>query len=65
MKKRIFINYFDGVYVLNDAEFVRLFFSFCQFFIQTPDKLKTSSGNVAVACTMIPWQETARLSDRR
>ena len=62
------MNYFGGVSDLNDAEFVRLFCSSCRFFIQTPDKPKTSSDNVTVACAMIPWQEKAlcaKLSDRR
>jgi len=59
MNKWIFINYFGGVSDLNDAEFVRLFCSSCNFFIQTPDKPKTSFDNVAVPCAMIPWQEKA------
>ena len=68
MRELYIYKYFDGVSDLNEAEFVRLFFSSCQFFTQTPDKPKTSSVNVAVACAMIPWQEKAlyaRLSDRR
>jgi hypothetical protein len=54
MKKRIFLNYFDGVSDLNDTEFVRLFFQPLSVLHPNTWQTKKSFDYVAVACAMIP-----------